>query len=84
MCASSCLRTCADCVCVCVHDGQNGIVWHRIAEISLLGALGCGAWLCNHLFQSMRRKVSHDSSSAIAEMKPLRINVLSLAKYPGS
>jgi hypothetical protein len=25
-------------------DGE-GVVWPRVAEISLLGALGCGRWL---------------------------------------
>ena len=31
-----------------IHDGDpdgEGVIWPRIAEVSLLGALGCGGWL---------------------------------------
>ena len=38
-----------------VHDGDfssNGVIWPHIAEISLLGGLGCGSWIM--------KKIIHD------------------------
>lgn len=38
--------------------GDEGVVFPRIAEISLLGALGCGRWLLNMVIEKLERENS--------------------------
>lgn len=38
----------------------EGIIWERICEVSLLGALGCGRWLLFKLFERLLEQESHD------------------------
>lgn len=45
-----------------LHAGDpsnEGVVWPRIAEISLLGALGCGRWLVELLIEELEAEGSH-------------------------
>jgi hypothetical protein len=34
---------------------NEGVVWPRVAELSLLGALGCGKWLVQTLLAELTR-----------------------------
>jgi len=39
-----------------IHDGDpdgEGVIWPRIAEVSLLGALGCGGWLLKLMLEEL-------------------------------
>eukprot|EP00471_Norrisiella_sphaerica_P001550 CAMPEP_0184482320 /NCGR_PEP_ID=MMETSP0113_2-20130426/3876_1 /TAXON_ID=91329 /ORGANISM="Norrisiella sphaerica, Strain BC52" /LENGTH=882 /DNA_ID=CAMNT_0026861977 /DNA_START=262 /DNA_END=2910 /DNA_ORIENTATION=- len=38
----------------------EGIIWPRVAEISLLGALGCGGWLVGLVLEEMQRNNEYD------------------------
>ena len=41
-----------------VHDGDpdgEGVIWPHLAEISLLGALGCGAWLLRLIIEELEK-----------------------------
>jgi predicted GNAT family N-acyltransferase len=43
------------------HDGdylKNGTIWPKIAEISLLGGLGCGSWLMNKIIHDLSQSSS--------------------------
>lgn len=47
----------------CPHGGdprQEGVIWDRICEVSVLGALGCGRWLLFQLFRRLMEADSHD------------------------
>ena len=35
---------------------QVGVVFPRVAEVSLLGGLGCGAWLLELVMQELKAK----------------------------
>ena len=39
-----------------VHDGDpdgEGVIWPRLAEVSLLGAIGCGGWLMRLIIEEL-------------------------------
>jgi hypothetical protein len=39
-----------------VYDGDpdgEGVIWPRLAEISLLGAIGCGGWLMRSILEEL-------------------------------
>ena len=41
-----------------VHDGDpdgEGVIWPHLAEISLLGALGCGGWMLRLLLEELEK-----------------------------
>ena len=45
------------------HHGDpkvEGVVWPRVAEISLVGALGCGRWLVELIVEEMESKNEYD------------------------
>ena len=44
---------------LCLIQGE-GVIWHRICEVSLLGGLGCGRWLLLRLFQHILEMRSYD------------------------
>jgi GNAT superfamily N-acetyltransferase len=39
-------------------DPEEGVVWPRVAELSLLGALGCGRWLVELLLEELESEGS--------------------------
>ena len=46
-------------VCKIAEDAQ-GVIWPRIAEISLLGALGCGRWLMRLIVEELETSSDYD------------------------
>eukprot|EP00467_Chlorarachnion_reptans_P009093 CAMPEP_0114501938 /NCGR_PEP_ID=MMETSP0109-20121206/8774_1 /TAXON_ID=29199 /ORGANISM="Chlorarachnion reptans, Strain CCCM449" /LENGTH=476 /DNA_ID=CAMNT_0001679719 /DNA_START=52 /DNA_END=1483 /DNA_ORIENTATION=+ len=45
------------------HHGdpkKEGIIWPKVAEISLLGALGCGGWLVQLILQEMEASAEYE------------------------
>ena len=39
---------------------KEGVIWDRVCEVSLLGALGCGRWLLFRLFRHLLQARTHD------------------------